>query len=107
MSAPMMAAVAASALVIAIPVLTAADAVAAGTRAANAADAAALAAADAMHGYAVSAAEPCELAAHLVNLHHASLIDCTVNAETGDARVTTSIRVGLFHVTRAARAGPP
>lgn len=107
MSAPLMAAVAATSLALAVPVLVAADAVVAGARASAAADAAALAAADAALGFAVSPDEPCELAERVASLHHASLIDCIVNAETGEARIHTSIRVGLIRVTRAARAGPP
>lgn len=107
MSAPLMAAVAASSLILAIPVLVAADTLAAGARAAAAADAAALATADAAVGFALSQAEPCALAAHIASLHDASLIDCMVNAETGEARVQTSIRVGLIRAVRSARAGPP
>lgn len=106
MNAIMMTAVAAAALVIAVPVMSAAAAVAAGTQAAVAADAGALAASDAVNGWAVSALEPCALAAHVVTAHNTSLIDCSVDFETGEARIHTSVRAGLIRVTRSARAGP-
>lgn len=107
MSVPIAAALVAGAVLLGVPVLVASGVTVAGARAANAADAAALAAADALLGIAVSAEEPCGLAAEISSLHGGTVTGCNVDETLLEARVTVAIRSGLITVTREARAGPP
>ena len=109
MSVPVMTAIAAGVLVLGSPVLLASNAAAAGATAASAADSASLAIADSVLGFLASGTEmePCALAADLVRRHGATLAGCEVDTVSGEARVTANARIGLFSVTRSARAGPP
>lgn len=108
MSAPVMAAVAASALVVSLPVIIGANIAVASQRAASAADAAALAAADAALGYLQpGAGEPCEIAAMVAHLNGAEITGCNIEDNKGEAVVTVVVRVGFVPLSGAARAGPP
>lgn len=101
-----MAAVAAGALVLAIPVVIASQTVAAGARAAQAADAAALAAADMSLGMVEwSDMQPCDLAAEVSILNGADVAACVIDQNGGEARVSVTVQIGLFSVTKSAHAG--
>lgn len=102
-----MTALAAGVLIIGAPVLLAANSAVAAAHAGSAADAGALAAADAALGlYPDPSVDPCALAAEVARQNRASLHACDVDLATGRARVTASVRVGLFTVSRSAHAGP-
>lgn len=78
-------------------------AVAAGQRAAGAADAAALAAADALSGWVTG--EPCELAGRVARENTVELVGCVVRDDS--VQVAVSVSVGMVTLQRVARAGPP
>lgn len=101
-----MAAVAAGAMFLGVPVLIAAGALGAAAQAGIAADAAALAAADAMMGLTAAEIEPCALAAELVALHGARLDRCSLDPLAFEARVRASVSAGPLLIARSARAGP-
>lgn len=105
MSAPVLAACAASALVLGIPVIAAAAQIEASHRASGIADAAALAAADAASGWVSGV--PCAVAASVAGATEAEIETCAVEAATGTARVTVALRTPLGRVAGVARAGPP
>lgn len=107
MSAPVMIAVGASAVVLAVPVLMAAQVTVAGARAGASADAAAIAGADALLGLLAVDAEPCDIAEEVVEAVGGELVSCDPNEDALDVRVRVSVRSGLVLVTRDARAGPP
>lgn len=104
MSAPALVACAAVALALAIPVAASGAALDAAHRARGAADAGALAAADALAGRIE--ADPCELAAITVAAAGVRLEQCLLEADAGQARVTTRIDTPLGPVHGRARAGP-
>ncbi len=105
MSAPVLLACAATTFALAVPVTAAAGALEAGHRAAGAADAAALAAADAAAGWVE--AEPCALAARVVDAVGAELGACLLEESSGEARVTVVVGTLFGAVDARARAGPP
>ncbi|GAA1583389.1 helicase [Leucobacter aridicollis] len=108
MSVPIVAAMAGGAVVLALPILVAAQALVAGASAANAADAAALAAADAQFGaVAAESADACEFAAVVAEANGAAIVECSLGPATAEARVTVRARAGVLWATRQARAGPP
>ncbi|WP_113716151.1 Rv3654c family TadE-like protein [Arthrobacter dokdonensis] len=88
-------------------VLGLAQAGAAASKAATAADLAALAAADAARGLA--AGDPCQVAADLASRHGAALTSCRVLGPWADTvQVEVSVRTTLPWPARGlARAGPP
>lgn len=92
---------AAVAIVIGLPVVTAAGALEARQRAAGAADAAALAAADAALGWI--AAEPCALAREVTDAARAELVDCQI--EGMEVRIWVRVGSVLGPVEMRARAG--
>lgn len=104
MSAPVLLGCAAAALVLALPVVTAAGALEARQRAAGGADAAALAAADAANGWIEG--DPCGLAARVAVAVEAELVSCRVDERIGEARVVVRARSGLGVAEARARAGP-
>lgn len=108
MSVPVMVAVAAGSLVLAVPVIVASQSVAAGARAAQAADAAVLAAADLSLGVIeLDGMDSCGLAAEVALMNGANLGECVIEENRGEARVSVTVRIGLFSVTKVAHAGPP
>ena len=103
-----------SATVLALAIVSAVVALAAGfvsvlaatvasQSAANAADASAMAAADAVSG--VVAADPCTLAAETAERNGARLRSCEIDGPV--ATVSVSVGGGALGATAAARAGPP
>lgn len=106
MSAPAVLGVTAAALVVGLPVIIAADAVAGGARASAAADAAALAAADAVLGWTLSERDPCELAGEVASAHRGVVTQCEVAPGLGEARVSVTVSGPLWSTTRSARAAP-
>ena len=107
MSTPVMAAIACGAVLLGVPVLAAAQATVAASRAAGAADSAALAGADAMVGLLGDEADPCAMAQEIVEALGGTLSDCSPNTERFEVRVRVAVRSGVVKVTREARAGPP
>lgn len=108
MSVPVTVAVAAGALILAVPVVVAAQSVAAEARASQAADASALAAADMSLGLIEwGDFDPCDLAAEVSMLNGTDLSSCVIEQNGGEARVSVTVQIGLFSVTKSAHAGPP
>ena len=106
MSVPIMAAVIASTLLLGAPVLAYAAGAVGGAKAGAAADAAALAGADAMVGLIPEAPDACEIAAEIVALNDAALVECAADDSRVEVAVTVQVRMGPVTSTRQARAGP-
>ncbi len=105
MSAPLLLGCAAAALILGLPVVGAATALAIEARTAAAADAAALAAADALNGWI--SADPCEIAAAVTASNKVSLFGCVLDDSSGSATVTVQAFTMLGTVQVRSRAGPP
>lgn len=105
MSAPSLLGVAAAALALALPIVSAAEVLEAAQRTAGAADSAALAAADADLGYV--SADPCGLAAEVTAAAGVTLESCELDRVSSQVRISVSVQTIFGTVHSRARAGPP
>lgn len=96
--------VAAVTLSLGLGVVVAGQAVETEVRVAAAADSAALAAADAVTGHVL--AQPCELAAQVVQASELTLESCEIDSAIGQVRVIVSGQTIFGRVHSRARAGP-
>lgn len=106
MSVPIVVAISAGAVALALPVMVAAQSVVAREEVTSAADAAALAAADAELGLLLEAEPaPCEAAQLAAAANGAHLLSCDLGPGIAEARVVTEVRLGLLRFSGRARAG--
>ncbi|QYM77101.1 M23 family metallopeptidase [Leucobacter luti] len=104
MSASVVAACAAAAVILGLPVVAAAAQLEGRHRVAVTADAAALAAADAATGWID--ADPCTVAGEVAAGAGAELVSCVVTQSTGEARVVIARGTAALRAEGRARAGP-
>lgn len=106
MSVPVVVAISAGAVALALPVMFAAQTVVAGAELANAADAAALAAADTELGLLeAGGSAPCEVARAVAAANGAAIASCELGPGVAEVRVTVRAWAGPLPLTRSARAG--